>query len=184
VVMPLHLLSTALLTAAIAWAAYFAAHRETATYALPKAARLLLIAAGAGILLVSATGAITALGDTVYPVHGATLAARVAEDQGAGAHLLQRVRSIHPFLALAVAAFVAYAAALLPGYRDTPGVRRASVLLTACVSLQVLAGGVNVWLSAPGIMQVLHLLLANFTWIALILLVAAARAAEPRKALG
>ncbi|MEI9954608.1 MAG: COX15/CtaA family protein [Pseudomonadota bacterium] len=176
--LPLHLVSTALLTAALTWCAYFASVPDAKPSPLPRAARTLILLAGLGILLVSATGAVTALGDTVYPVHASGLAARLQEDQGLNAHILQRMRGIHPFLAVGVAAFVAYAAALLPGYRPSQGARRASIALAGCVVLQVCAGVVNIWLSAPGPLQVVHLLLANFVWISLILLAAAMRQAE------
>ena len=176
--LPLHLVSTALLTAALTWCAYFASVPDARPKPLPRAARLLLVFAGLGVLLVSATGAVTALGDTVYPVQASGLAARLQEDQGLNAHLLQRMRGIHPFLAMAVAAFVAYAAALVPGYRTSPGVRRASLAVVVCVSVQVFAGLINIWLSAPGPLQVLHLLLANIVWISLILLAATARHAD------
>ena len=178
VVLPLHLISTALLTAALSWCAFFARVESPRAEPMPLGVRTLLLFAGLGILVVSATGAVTALGDTVYPVHAAGFAARLQEDQGASASLLQRMRGVHPFLAVAVAAFVAYAAALLSGYRDSRAVKRASVTLALCVSLQVFAGVLNIWLSAPGPMQVVHLLLANFTWISLILLAAAARQAS------
>jgi len=177
-VLPLHLMSTSLLTASLAWCAFFAAQRAFVTRKLPTAARALLALAGLGVLLVSATGAVTALGDTVYPVHASGLTARLQEDQGASAHLLQRMRALHPLLAIAVAAFVAYVAAVLPAYRSGPDVKRASLALAGSVSLQVLAGALNVFLSAPGYLQVVHLLLANLTWISLILLIAAARVAQ------
>jgi len=173
--LPLHLVSVSLLTAALTWCAYFSMIGMSKLRPLPSTARTLLLLAGIGILLVSATGAVTALGDTVYPVKASGLSARLQEDQGASAHLLQRMRGIHPFLAIAVAAFVAYTALLIPGYCTNPHVKRASLALVVCVFLQVCAGALNVWLSAPGPMQVLHLLLANFTWISLILLAAAAR---------
>jgi heme A synthase len=180
-VLPLHLMSTALLTASLAWCAYFAGQPAPRGQPepLPIAARALLIGAAIGILLVSATGAVTALGDTVYPVTGTGFAARFQEDQGASATLLQRLRVIHPLLAVGVAAFVAYAAMLLPGYRPRHVVKRASIVLSVSVALQVAAGALNIWLSAPGTMQVLHLFLANVTWIALVLLVAATRAPDP-----
>ena len=183
-VLPLHLLSTALLTGALVWAAYFSGDVPPSASALPRAARALLLGGAIAILLVSATGAVTALGDTVYPVHARTLATRLVEDQGVSAHFLQRARALHPFLALAAAAFVAYAAALLPGYRDTRAVRRASVLGIGCVSLQVLVGASNIWLSAPGFLQVLHLLMANFSWISWVLLAASARGPSAAKAFG
>src|SRR5450432_791684 len=148
---------------------------------LMSTARLLLFLAGLGILLVSATGAVTALGDTVYPVHTSGLSARFQEDQGTSASLLQRMRDIHPFLALGVAAFVVYAAALLPAYCPGRAVKRACQYVAGAVCLQVLAGVANVFLSAPGPMQVIHLLLANLAWISLVLLAAAARVAEPAR---
>jgi heme a synthase len=178
--LPLHLVSTALLTGALTWCAYFASVPDARRSPLPLAARNLLLLAALGILLVSATGAVTALGDTVYPVQTNGFAARLQEDQGLNAHLLQRMRGIHPFLAVGVAAFVAYVAALFSGYRSSRGVRRASQALVASVVLQVCAGVVNIWLSAPGPLQIVHLLLANLVWIALILLAATMRQAEPK----
>jgi len=177
-VLPLHLVSSALLTAALTWCAYFASQSVRAPRALPTPARALLTLAGLGVLGVSAIGAVTALGDTVYPVHAAGLAARLQEDQGSTAHFLQRMRAIHPVLALAVAAFVAYVATVLPGYRTSRDVKRASLGLAGTVTCQVLVGAVNIWFSAPGYLQVTHLLLANLTWIALILLAAAASVAN------
>jgi heme A synthase len=173
--LPLHLVSTALLTAALTWCAYFASVQQARTSPVPRAARNLLLLAGLGILLVSATGAVTALGDTVYPVHASGFAARLQEDQGLNAHILQRMRAIHPFVAVTVAAFVAYVAMLLPSYRASRNVRRASVALAVSIALQLCAGVLNIWLSAPGPLQVVHLLLANLVWIALILLAAAMR---------
>jgi heme A synthase len=180
-VLPLHLISTALLTAALSWCAYFSSRDPESVSAITGTARLLLLVAGLGILLVSATGAVTALGDTVYPVRTAGLGARFSEDQGAGASLLQRMRDIHPFLALGVAAFVVYATALLPAYCPGRAVKRASQWLAFAVILQVLAGVTNVFFSAPGALQVVHLLLANLAWISLILLAASARTAEPAR---
>jgi heme a synthase len=178
-VLPLHLISTALLTAALTWCAYFASRGSLGARPVTGTARLLLLLAGLGILLVSATGAVTALGDTVYPVHASGLSARIQEDQGASASLLQRMRDIHPLLALGVAAFVVYAAALLPAYCPGRAVKRASQYLALAVSLQVLAGVTNIFLSAPGQMQVIHLLLANVAWISLVFLAASARTPEP-----
>lgn len=181
-VLPLHLLSTALLTAALAWCAYFASRDPRTARALPAAARALLVLAGLGVLVVSAIGAVTALGDTVYPVHTAGFTARLQEDQGATAHLLQRMRALHPILAIAVAALVAYTAMVLPGYRTSRDVKHASLAVLTTVCCQVLAGAVNIWLSAPGYLQVTHLLLANLAWISLVLLTAAARVANEARA--
>ncbi len=176
-VLPLHLISTALLTAALTWCAWFATRNAApaAAKSVPRAAWLLLFFAGLGILLVSATGAVTALGDTVYPLQHTGLSARLQADQGENATLLQQLRDFHPFLAVGVAAFMTYAAMLMPGYRKGKAVQRASQCLAGAVCLQVMAGVVNIWLSAPGPMQVVHLLLANLAWIAVIVLGATLR---------
>jgi heme A synthase len=68
---------------------------------------------------------------------------------------------------------------LLPGYRLSRGVRRASLALAGSVVLQVGAGALNIWLSAPGPLQIVHLLLANVVWISLILLAAAMQKSDP-----
>ncbi|MEP7051367.1 MAG: COX15/CtaA family protein [Pseudomonadota bacterium] len=179
VVLPLHLISTALLTGALTWCAWFSSRQPAPAGAkpVPPAAWALLFLAGLGLLLVSATGAITALGDTVYPVQHSGLAARLQADQGQNASLLQNLRDFHPFLAVGVAAFMTYVAMLIPGYRRGSTVRRASQCLAVAVCFQVMAGVVNIWLSAPGPMQVVHLLLANLAWIAVIVLAAALRSA-------
>ena len=177
--LPLHLVSTSLLTAALAWCAYFASVPDAKPIEVPRAARSLLWLAGLGILLVSATGAVTALGDTVYPVQASGLVARLQEDQGLHAHILQRMRSIHPFVAVLVAAFVAYVAMLFPSYRSSNAVRRASIALAVSVAVQLFAGVLNVLLSAPGPLQIVHLLIANLVWIFLILLAAAMRQGDP-----
>ncbi len=176
--LPLHLVSTSLLTAALTWCAYFASVPDAKPIAIPRAARALLWLAAFGILLVSATGAVTALGDTVYPVQTSGFAARLQEDQGLHAHILQRMRSIHPFVAVLVAAFVAYVAMLFPSYRSSNAVRRASIALAGSVALQLFAGVLNVFLSAPGLLQVVHLLIANLVWIFLISLAASMRQGE------
>ena len=72
-----------------------------------------------------------------------------------------------------------YAAALLPAYYPGRAVKRACQLVAGAVGLQVLAGVTNIFLSAPGQMQVVHLLFANLAWISLILLAATLRMSEP-----
>jgi heme A synthase len=158
VVMPAHLVSTyaltAVLTLLVAWR-----DRPSGSALRPSA---LLVASGLALVVVSATGAVTALGDTLYPPQAATLGARLAEDQTGGAHFLVRLRVVHPVLAVLAAGFVAYAARRRPG--------RAARALTALLVAQLAAGVLNVFLSAPGWLQVVHLGLALGVWIAFVLL--------------
>ena len=59
------------------------------------------------MLFVGASGAVTALGDTLFPsAPSASLAAGIAQDFAAGAHLFVRLRAIHPMLAVTTAAAI------------------------------------------------------------------------------
>jgi heme A synthase len=51
-------------------------------------------------------------------------------------------------------------------------------LLVTCVALQLLAGAANVVLLAPVWLQLVHLALADLTWVTLVVLAAAALDAE------
>ena len=132
------------------------------------------------VLLVSATGALTALGDTVYPVQPAALGERWASDQAAGAHFLERLRVLHPIVAVAVGLFlIAIARRALTRLTSRAGLAFARAVI-GLVLLQIAVGSVNVLLSAPGYLQVVHLFFASLVWLALVLL--AAEAHEPRTA--
>src|SRR5690606_4531093 len=100
--------------------------------------------------------------------------------QASSSHFLERLRVIHPVLSVLVAAQlfrIGSAALERLSSRAAGTFARSLIALTAT---QMLAGGVNVLLSAPGWMQVVHLHLATVLWIVLVLL--GAEAARPRTA--
>ncbi len=168
-VMPLHLLTTSMLTASLGLSLWWSLpHAERPDHV--SAGRGWVLLAAATVLVVSASGALTALGDTVYPVQAASLAARVNHDQGPAAHFLERLRVVHPLLAVLGATLIFASVITVADRKASPMVRRLSGYAVLFVTLQVTAGGVNVMLSAPGWMQVVHLLLANLVWLSLVLL--------------
>jgi cytochrome c oxidase assembly protein subunit 15 len=183
IVMPAHLISTyalvAVLTLAARWSRGGARSGAAAVTAPPGESAApgstLLALAGLAIVVVAATGAVTALGDTLYPPTAASLAGRVTEDHGAAANFLQRLRVLHPVLAVCAAAFVAHVALACGKHRELRVVAPRRAVL-AFAGVQVLAGGLNVVLSAPGWLQVVHLGLALGLWIAFVSLAEAARA--------
>jgi cytochrome c oxidase assembly protein subunit 15 len=155
-VMALHLVNTALLMLALVIAAW-AFGRRSPALGRGAAGQLAVVLLGGGLLLlVSASGAVTALGDTVLPVAGKDWQAGLSADSGA--HFLERVRGVHPVLATLGALVLFWSSERL-----APS--RARGLLPWAVGLQLLAGLANVWLSAPGWMQVVHLALANLVWL-------------------
>ncbi len=129
----------------------------------------------AAILVVGTSGAVAALGDTLFPAR--SLAAALGEDLSATSHLLIRLRILHPILALLTAAGLMVAAPRLAHGREVFA-RRAARAVAILAAVQVLAGFANVYFLAPVALQLVHLLLADAIWIAFVLLGASALA-EP-----
>jgi heme A synthase len=121
----------------------------------------------AALVLVAVAGAITALGDTLFPSH--TLTEGLRNDFSSTASFLIRLRIIHPFLAIAAGFLVALLA--VPQYRNpsTSILRKLSGGLLALFAAQIAIGGASILLQAPVPMQLLHLLMADAIWIMLVL---------------
>jgi cytochrome c oxidase assembly protein subunit 15 len=130
-------------------------------------------------LLVGAAGAITALGDTLFPA--SSLAGGLAADASPTAHFLVRLRVVHPVLATLTAIVLAGIAGVVLLERPSPLVRAAARAVVVTQLAQITAGVVNLLLLAPIAMQMLHLFLADLTWVALFVL-ADRWLAEPARA--
>lgn len=177
-----HLVNTFLLVAALTVTAWWASGGAPPLLRGHGALPWALGAALAGLLLVGATGAIAALGDTLFPAR--SLSEGLRDSFSRDSHPLVRLRKLHPFLAIAVGAAVVLCARAAARSRPTPQVRRLASGVGALYVVQLLAGTLNVVLLAPVWMQLLHLLLADLVWIALVLLAAAALTGEQRPAPG
>jgi heme A synthase len=125
-----------------------------------------------GLLLVGASGAITALGDTLFP--SASLAEGLQADLSPGAHFLIQLRVIHPILAVLVGMYAMFAGRLAAAWRPSIAAKRLSWALIALFGAQLLIGVVNVVLLAPILIQIIHLFMADLVWIALVLAAAEA----------
>lgn len=190
VVMPAHLVSTFALTAALVLTARWSEPswedtRQKLT-ALAHRPTFQLGLAVFTLLLISGTGALTALGDTLYPPSAPSLAGRIAEDQGVSATFLQRLRVLHPLIAVFGGGWVARLGMQLASISGRPDARRAARFLLGFTGVQFLAGSLNVLLSAPGWLQVVHLGLSLGVWLSFVLCAAAIleRPASPVVATG
>lgn len=168
VVISLHLVNTMALTAAAtAMAMAGPKAKRLAWSALPSLKWLCAIGA-ALLVFTSMSGAVTALGDTLFPKNptlGPGLFAEVRADLGAANHFLVRLRSVHPILAVLSAGYLLAIAQLM--WQKLPQARPITLVLVIGVIAQVIMGIMNIALAAPGWMQLLHLLGANVVWIAL-----------------
>lgn len=160
----LHLVNTQFLLGSLLLTAWFS--RDPAQPPL----RITRVVAGAlpVALLVSVTGAIAALGDTLYPA--SSLAEGIRQDVSGATSFLVRLRVAHPILAvLAAAYFVSIAVTVIRGKSNPLRARIALYVLVLAIA-QVCAGAINLVLLAPIFMQMVHLLLADLVWLALLLL--------------
>jgi len=175
----LHLLNTFFLLACLALTAWWASGGKRLS--LKGQGRLpLLFGIGlAGVALLAMAGAVTALGDTLFPAQ--TLAQGLAQDANANASFLVRLRVIHPLIAILVSGYTLGLVRYLSGRTRDAAVRRLSLVLGGLVLVQLAAGVINVLLLAPTWMQIIHLLLADAVWISYVLLAAAVL---PERALG
>jgi heme A synthase len=167
-----HLINTHMLLAAIALTAWWGSGRRGIEWT-GSTARLLQIAIGVA-LAIGVTGAVTALSDTVFPA--TSLRGGLAADLSVASPMLVRLRILHPALAIVGGFFT-----LIVAVRVTraPGLARA---VRGLVILQVCAGSMNLILLAPVWMQLVHLLLADLLWIALVLFMAETLEAAPARA--
>jgi heme a synthase len=180
VIMPVHLVTTSLLIGALSAASYFGSpHRLRREAALTpersgrlRRAMLWSGAAGAFLLLVSMTGAITALGDTVYPVQGQGTLEHLRNDQAASSHLLGKLRVVHPLLALLGVAGLWAVAGRAREATESPPVQWLGAALYVGGALALAVGVTNIWLAAPGYLQVIHLLVACLLWLGIVTMTA------------
>jgi len=163
----LHLLNTFLLLASLSLTAWLASDGRAIT-ARPSGSMPWLIGVGIlGTLILGASGALTALGDTLFPA--STLAEGLRQDFSPTAHFLTRLRLLHPTIAVIVGSYLLVVAGVLRVNRSTKTILHLARLLTVGTLIQLGAGVINVLLLAPVWMQLVHLLLADLVWIALIL---------------
>lgn len=167
-----HLINTLTLLAFLTLTAWWAGDKP-AVLLRGRAAWL----AGVSLMVVAVlgvSGAIAALGDTLFPAQ--TLAAGLAQDWDPSANIFLRLRGLHPLIAAGAGAWLLFYAVSSASLR--PDVRSRAWTMAACLCAQILAGAINLLLLAPIWMQMVHLLLADLLWISLVLLCASLLAAK------
>jgi heme A synthase len=168
IMMGVHLLNTHMLLAFITLTAWWSSGGKIPTFKRETINWLLIIGMIA-TLLMSMAGAVTALGDTLFPVD--SLAEGIQQDLDPTSHFLVRLRVFHPVFAIAVGLYLSFVAGLevLEAPKDSL-IRRFAIILLVIYGVQLLAGLVNLLLMAPVWMQLVHLFLADLVWIFLVLL--------------
>ncbi|MBL8917033.1 MAG: COX15/CtaA family protein [Archangium sp.] len=154
--MGIHLVNTFLLVAVMTSTCFHAWREGEAPSWKERGLKLqLVLLALVLVTVVGISGATAALGDTLVQ----------QSVQNAFVDFLIQLRILHPLLAIG-----GVIAAITAGWASwsVEAARRWIVALWTLVVLQVIAGLTNVVLQAPVFMQLIHLLLADLVWIALI----------------
>lgn len=170
VVIGLHLVNTLGLSGSAVLCAWWAGGgRAPNPRRGPRARRWLIGLALGGLILTSVTGAVTALGDTLFPTDptlGGGLLAKIGNDVSAANHFLVRLRIIHPIVAVLIGVLLITVTSILRTSEVNEASKWWSTVTLWLVVTQLAVGAANIWLGAPGWMQIVHLFLAQAVWLA------------------
>lgn len=161
----IHLVNTLFLLTALVLTGWWAAGGGPVRLKNMSSDARLLVIGLAALVVVAAAGALTALGDSLFPD------ASIADDFSSSSHFLVRMRVIHPILAVATAGYLVWVTRRVAARVDGRAAR-AAIVAGSLVGLQVFIGVVNLSLGAPVWIQVVHLLVTDGLWISLVLLTA------------
>ncbi len=164
-----HLVNTFVLLGWITLTAWGAGGRPLPRWRGSGARGLAIGAALVGLVILGASGAITALGDTLVLVGG------LSPEEHALVETLVGLRLLHPTLAFVVLALVG---AAVWTSREQPLAKRFGIWIVALFGFQLVFGGLNVLFLAPLWMQVTHLLITDAIWISFVCFAAQALGAQ------
>ncbi|NMC77887.1 MAG: hypothetical protein GYA59_00885, partial [Chloroflexi bacterium] len=139
--MVLHLVNTFLLLGALALTAWWASQGAPGRFGWNGLAGWLVATGILGMVVLGASGAITALGDTLFPV--GSLSEGIRQDFSATAHFLIRLRVFHPVIAVAVGLYLIFLANWLKERIKDSRAGRLASLLVGLVVAQLLLGVTN-----------------------------------------
>ena len=160
-----HLVNTFLLLFWLAKLVYVADPSVGEERLMDKRLRRIFQVCMAGFVITGAFGAVVALGDTLFPAQ--SLSQALSEELSGTAHFLVKLRIWHPLVAVAVSAFILMQCFILPSTFKSAVVAKAGFVVAGLICLQLLGGVLNWLMLAPVSMQLIHLALADITWIAL-----------------
>jgi len=167
----LHLANTLLLLASIGLTAGFASGMPSPARSAPRRTRAWFVVALALVLATGICGVMAALADTLYPA--TSLQAGLRLDFSGAGHALERLRVIHPAIALLVGLLLLWL--VLDGLPRPAAklARRLGWAVAAAVLLQWSTGLLDVGLLAPVGLQIVHLFTADLLWLTLVFFAAA-----------
>ncbi|MFQ3677850.1 MAG: heme o synthase [Fimbriimonadaceae bacterium] len=172
VVMSLHLVNTLLLVGSIAATAYWGSGNPVPRLKGQGPVAWALGLGLLGLVVLGMSGAIAALGATLFPTE--SLAQGLQRDFSPTAHFLERLRVLHPLIATSVSLYLILLVGLVRQFRPCEGVRVYGKWVVVLVAASMAIGIVNLLAKTPLSMQMVHLVIADLLWIAVVLMSGAA----------
>jgi len=167
-VVALHLTNTLLLTGALTLSAWWISGGSGPRWREARPVKWLLIASLLAMLIISAMGAVTALSDTLFPA--SSLDEGFHQDIDPSAHILVKLRVIHPVLAILFTMLIVITTWLVRMRSHNLFLRRLAAMTLVMYMAQIGVGVINVILLAPIWMQITHLLVTKLLWITMVLM--------------
>ena len=171
-VMAFHLVNTLLLLCFMTLTIWFVDGTRRLSLKKHPPVNWLLMACLAALVLLGASGAVAALGDTLFPAESLTEA--LQQDFSAGASFLIRLRVYHPVLALLVGLLLISVAVKVRDRCPEPRTQLLALVTSLFFLAQLGVGLVNLLLLAPVWLQLVHLFMADAIWIGMVLVTASA----------
>jgi heme A synthase len=158
---PIHLVNTLVLLAGLTLVVYWIDRDRVVRLDRPISRPI--FGFGLGMLAIAATGAVTALADTLYPAE--SVIEGITEDFSAISPWMTRLRVFHPIVAILVG--IGAARWVRANVWDVGGSgRTAARVVVGVVFTELFVGVINVATLTPIPVQLVHLLLADVLWIA------------------
>ncbi len=165
-----HQVNTLLLAASFALVAWWGSGQPAPQFRKQGPFLALAVASVVALLGLTVTGAISALGDTLYPPENHLQVMEQALLPTA--NLVMKARPVHPYTAVVVAMFLSLAAGLFDHLRPSVMTRRFAYGVWLMLGAQMVLGLINIGLLAPLWMQILHTAAADILWLSLVLMCA------------
>jgi cytochrome c oxidase assembly protein subunit 15 len=168
VFMSLHLVITFILLASIALtAAWSGSYFSRPQFKKQGKKLIFIIVSLIGLIVIGISGAITALGDTLFRPN--YVGEGLVSDFNSASHFLKGLRIYHPILAITIGFFTVYGISRLRKQLTSPLITKLGYIVYFLFSFQLFCGFMNVVLLAPIYMQIIHLFTGDLFWIATIL---------------
>ena len=172
IAMAVHLMNTFILVGALTLTAWWASGGRPIQLSGRGPMTLLYGIAFGAMMLLGASGAIAALGNTLFPAE--SLAQGIRQDFSPAAHFLERLRVFHPLIAVLTGAYLIVLAFYTSSRYPDLGTQKFAYAFTGMYVLQFIIGVFNIILQVPAWMKLTHLLMADIVWIILVLTAATA----------